>query len=207
VRVARRGALIAWVTFVALAQAPAPARAHGSVRGLGNFLGGAVHPLVEPAQLIVLVALGLFIGQRGLVATRPAWLCFVSALVAGLVGAGVGGVPTIDAWLLPLAGLLGLAVLCDLAVPRLLCAFAAGLVGLGVGLACAPELVTGQARVVMLLGSGAGAAVGMFNIVGLLHEAHRPWQRIGMRVVGSWIVASVTLVMSLSMAGALRLPS
>jgi len=60
---------------------------------------------------------------------------------------------------------------------------------------------------VMLLGSGAGAAVGMFNIVGLLHEAHRPWQRIGMRVVGSWIVASVTLVMSLSMAGALRLPS
>lgn len=191
--------------FVALVQLSSTAGAHGSVRGLGNFLGGAVHPLLEPAQLIVLVALGLLIGQRGLATTRPASLCFVSALVAGLIGAGIGGVPTIDVALLPMAGLLGVAVLCDLAVPRPLCALAAGLVGLGVGLASGPELVAGQARVVMLLGSGAGAAVGMFNIVGLLHEARRPWQRIGMRVVGSWIVASVTLVMALSIAGVARL--
>ena len=65
--------------------------------------------------------------------------------------------------------------------------------------------MTGQARIVMLLGSGVGAAVGMFNLVGLLHEARRPWQRIGMRVVGSWIAASVTLVTALSVAGAVRL--
>jgi urease accessory protein len=155
--------------------------------------------------LIALVALGLLIGQRGLAATRPAALCFVGALVLGLIGAGVGSVPTIDPILLPMAGLLSVAVLCDLAVPRPLCALAASLVGLGVGLASGPELVAGQARVVMLLGSGAGAAVGMFNIVGLLHEARRPWQRIGMRVVGSWIAASVTLVLALSLAGAVRL--
>ncbi len=193
------------VAFIALGQVSSQACAHGSARGLGNFLGGAVHPLLEPAQLIVLVALGLFIGQRGLAATRPASLCFLGALALGLVGAGFGAVPTIDSSLLPVAGLLGLAVLADFAVPRTLCAFAAGLVGLGVGLGSDPELLTGQARIVMLLGSGVGAAVGMFNLVGLLHEARRPWQRIGVRVVGSWIAASVTLVTALSVAGAVRL--
>lgn len=181
-----------------------PAHAHGSVRGLGPLLGGALHPLLEPAQWVALLALALYIGQRGLPAARPAPLGFVAALGAGLVAAGLrGGVP-LDPALLGLAGLLGVAVLCDSALPRMLGAIAAAGVGAGVGLGSDPEAASGTARVLMLLGSGAGATVLMFCIVGIVHEARRPWQRIGMRVVGSWITASATLVMALSMSSALR---
>jgi len=193
--------------FVALLGSSSQASAHGSVRGLGNFLGGAVHPLLEPAQCIALVAIGLFIGQRGLAATRPASVCFAGALALGLVAAGFGGVTATDTALLAMAFLLGLATLTDVVTPRGLGATAAALVGLGVGLGSDPDSVVGQARLVMLLGSGAGAAVGMFNIVGLLHEARRPWQRIGMRVVGSWIAASAVLVLAIWAAGPQRPPA
>lgn len=188
-------------TFLALASFGAPALAHGSARGLGPFLGGALHPVLEPAQLMALVALGVFAGQRGLAGARPVLIGFLLALLAGLLAAGVGGMPPVDPALLVLGGLLGVAVIGDVAVPRALGVLVAGLVGLGVGMASEPESVAGQARLLMLLGSGAAATVGVLSLVGLLHEARRPWQRIGMRVVGSWIAASAILVVTLWVAG------
>ena len=193
-RLIRRGA------FLALCIVSQGAAAHGSVAGLGNFFSGVVHPLFEPAQLIALVALGLLIGQRGLAATQPAGLSFVMGALLGLLAAVIGATPNTDPFLLAGAGLIGLAVLTALPLPRAVCAVLAAGVGLGVGLASAPEAVAGSARVVMLLGSGVGVCVWMFNVVGLVHEAKRPWLRIGVRVVGSWIAASAVLVTTLALA-------
>ena len=91
--------------------------------------------------------------------------------------------------------------LCAAAVPlpRALIALTASLVGLGVGLGSGPEAGTASARIVMLVGTGVGVCVWMFNVVGLVHEAKRPWLRIGVRVVGSWVTASALLVLSLSL--------
>jgi urease accessory protein len=172
--------------FIALGLVSQGAAAHGAVQGLGNFFSGVVHPLFEPAQLIALVALGLLIGQRGLAATRPA--------------ASVGTTASTDTFLLATAGLIGLAVLTAARVPRALCAAVAAAVGLGIGLGSGPEGAAGSARAVMLLGTAVGVCVWMFNVVGLVHEARRPWMRIGVRVVGSWIAASAVLVMALWLA-------
>jgi hydrogenase/urease accessory protein HupE len=191
----RRGAFIA--LCVALCTVPQAAAAHGSVQGLGNFFSGVVHPLFEPAQLIALVALGLLIGQRGLSATRPAALCFVLGALLGLLAAMFGAAPAIDSFLLAGAGLIGLAVLTATPLPRALCAVVAAGVGLAVGLGSGPEAATGSARVVMLLGTAVGVCVWMFNVVGLVHEAKRPWLRIGVRVVGSWITATAVLMTAL----------
>ena len=193
-RLIRRGA------FVALCIVSQAAAAHGSLAGLGNFFSGVVHPLFEPAQLIALVALGLLIGQRGLPATQPAGLSFVLGALLGLLAAVLGAAPNTDPFLLAGAGLIGLAVVTALPLPRAVCAVLAAGVGLGVGLASAPEAVAGSARFVMLLGSGVGVCVWMFNVVGLVHEAKRPWLRIGVRVVGSWIAASAVLVTTLALA-------
>lgn len=45
----------------ALALLPGPALAHGSGQGLGAFWNGMVHALDEPAQLLALLALGLWL--------------------------------------------------------------------------------------------------------------------------------------------------
>ena len=199
--------LIRRSAFAALCIASQAAAAHGSVAGLGNFFSGVVHPLFEPAQLIALVALGLLIGQRGLPATRPAALSFVIGAGLGLLSAGFGAAPDTDPFLLAGAGLIGLAVLSAVHLPRALYAIAAASVGLGLGLGSAPESVAGSARIVMLLGSGVGVCVWMFNVVGLVHEAKRPWLRIGVRVLGSWIAASAVLVTALAFAPPPRTPT
>jgi urease accessory protein len=185
------------VTLAVFSQAAA---AHGSVQGLGSFFSGAVHPLFEPVQLIALVALGLLIGQRGLATTRPAALSFVVGAWLGLLAAMFGVAAATDAFLLAGAGLIGLAVLTATPLPRALVATVAAAVGLGVGLGSGPEAVDGAARVIMLLGTALGVCVWMFNVVGLVHGAKRPWLRIGVRVVGSWITASAVLVMALWLA-------
>jgi urease accessory protein len=193
-RLIRRG------VFLALCIVSPGAAAHGSVAGLGNFFSGVVHPLFEPAQAMALVALGLLIGQRGLNATQPAGLSFVLGALLGLMAALLGAAPSVDPFLLVGAGLIGMAVLTARTLPRAVCAMLAASVGLGVGLGSAPEAAAGSARLVMLLGSGVGACVWMFNVVGLVHEAKRPWLRLGVRVVGSWIAASALLVTSLALA-------
>ena len=186
---------------VALMLAAQDASAHGAVQGLGHFFGGVVHPLLELPQILALVALGLLIGQRGLAATRPASLVFASATALGLVAAGLGFTPDTGAVLLGGAGLAGLAVLTAAPLPRALYALLAGGTGLAVGLGSAPEVVAGSARAVMLLGSGVGACVWMFNVVGVVHEIRRPWLGVGVRVIGSWIVACTVLMTALAVAG------
>ena len=124
--------------FVALLGFSQRASAHGSVGGLGNFFSGVLHPLLEPAQLIALVGLGLFLGQRGLARTRPAVPLFLLSTTLGLLAAGYGFAPDVDAPLLVAAALCGLAVATAMPLPAALCAAVAGLVGLGVGLGSAP---------------------------------------------------------------------
>jgi hydrogenase/urease accessory protein HupE len=191
----------------ALAAFSQVAAAHGSVRGLGNFFSGVVHPLFEPAQLIALVALGLLIGQRGLASTQPAAACFAVGVALGLVATGIGGVPATDTVLLITAGLIGFVVLTAMPVPRQVTVVVASAVGLFIGAGSAPESVNGSARYVTLFGSGVGACVWLLNLVGLVQGAGRPWMRIGVRVAGSWVAACATLVIALWIAGTSRVPA
>ena len=187
--------------FIALLLASQGAAAHGSVQGLGNFFSGVVHPLFEPAHLIVLIGLGLMLGQRGLARTHPAVPCFIGGSVLGLAAAGLGWTPSTDAPLLALSVLAGLAVATAVSIPPAVCALAAGLVGLGVGLGSAPEATAGSARIVMLAGTAVGGCVWMLNVVGLVHEVRRAWLLVLVRVAGSWITASAVLVLALWVAG------
>ena len=61
--------------------------------------------------------------------------------------------------------------------------------------------MAGSARLTLLLGSGVGLCVWMFNVLGLVHEVRRAWLLVLVRVVGSWITASAVLVMALWFAG------
>jgi urease accessory protein len=74
----KRG-LAAALLFVVAA---APASAHSPVKGIGTFYNGMLHPYLVPAHLLVLLALGLMIGQHAPGSSRYSLPTFVATFFA-----------------------------------------------------------------------------------------------------------------------------
>ena len=73
--------------------------------------------------------------------------------------------------------------------------------GSAVALNAPPQALTIPAAVVMQLGTAIAACVALAPIAFIAATAERPWQRIGARILGSWIAASAMLVLALRVAG------
>lgn len=189
------------LTAALLLLAPGVALAHSPMPGVGSFYGGLLHPVMVPSHLITLVALGLLIGQRGLGAMRLTYPCFLVALTGGLIVAGwspeaPGAAQTV---LLALAGGCGLAVAFKLPAPRALLALVTVITAAVIG---ADSGITGLSRQETfgaLLGAGAGACLLLLAVAGLAELPQREWQRIAVRVLGSWCAATAALVLALTL--------
>jgi urease accessory protein len=179
----------------------APAWAHSSVEGIGNFYNGALHPLVSPAHLIALLALGLWLGQRGLGAAKRPLLAFMAALALGLCLHHWAGDPDTDRWLLVLAALFGLLVAAARALPAALAPLLCAGVGLAVGLASGPTGLESTARAVSLFGTFFSATLVCAYVMAIVTLAQRPWMLIAARVLGSWLAAAAVLVLALALKG------
>lgn len=173
------------------------AQAHGSVRGLGDFMGGFVHPLLEPTHLVALIALSLLIAQRGLQRSSRTLVALAAASAAGLLMAASGWSASTDTPLLVAASLAGLIVMVARPLPLPVDWLAAAAIGLGLGLGSAPEGLQGASRALCLLGTWFG--IGLCTVCGptLLEELKRPWVPLLIRVVGSWMTATALLVLAL----------
>lgn len=178
---------------------PVTTQAHSPMAGIGEFYGGILHPILVPAHALALVLLALLAGQGGLSAVRRCHLGFLPALLLGLVLAGVGtGLEVeLEPALLLISALAGLLVVLQW-TPPLAVFYAAGAgVGLLLGLDSAPgDLAPGPAAA-SLLGTGLGAFICLLLLADLSERARREWQRIALRVLGSWGAASATLVLAL----------
>lgn len=184
-----------------LAAAPALAHAHGDLQGLAPFYAGMLHPLLVPAQLVALLALGLLAGQSRLGTARLALALLLLALIMSLPAAAAWTVDTAPL-LLAAALALALAVVAARPLPRSLLVLLALAVGAGIGLGSSPETVAGPARWAWLAGSGIGAFASSALVAALADAARPSWARIGVRVAGSWLAASALLVLALRLAGA-----
>lgn len=187
---------------------PAAAWAHGSIPGANQFYIGFLHPLLAPAHLLALVALGLALGIGG--EGRKAWT--VQALAAGLVAGGLLslplGDPNTDALLFALAVLLSLLIAFQRLGPRGTLATLALLVGLAVGLGSGDPVFTTAQRFIAVGGSVVGALI-VAGQVGFWVEMlvkHAPQQgaRIGVRIVSAWLVAITTLLLAMTLFTANR---
>jgi urease accessory protein len=175
--------------------------AHGSIQGIDHFSGGLLHPLVEPAHLIVLVALGLLVGQRGIARSEVALFAFAVGVMGGLLGAALGWSVDLEVALLVAASLSAGLVATALALPGIVYAGIAGLLGAGIGIGSNPEGFTGGALLAALAGVGLGANLWLLSIAAIVSSLKRPWLRILVRVVGSWACASSVLVLALWLSG------
>jgi len=174
-----------------------PAAAHAPIKGIGAFYNGMLHPVMVPAHLLLLVAVGLLLGQNAPQISRPAWFAFALALVAGLAAAAASGVQVALPLLLTMALLTALLVVTDVRVGVPLAAVLGSAAGIGIGLDSRPETAISREIWLGLSGTAVGAVLVLSYVGGLAAAVSRPWQRIAVRAAGSWIVASALIVLSL----------
>lgn len=192
---------VARPAFVAAAAGSASAAwAHGEIKGVGAFYSGVLHPFISPAHLIALVALGLLFGQRGVLASRQAMGALVAALAGGLWLSLRLQLPEPDPLLLALGILLGLSVVLARSWPLWALVPLSALVGLAVGLGSAPDGMAPGQRTAALVGTFFGATLCTACLAGAVHPLHKPWARVGVRVLASWLSASALLVLTLAFA-------
>ena len=175
------------------ALAPQSASAHIVGARLGDFYAGALHPMTDPLDVVVWVALGVLAGSLG--PRRGRWIVviFPVGLLAGLAlgiatGAPAGGA-AVDATVLLAMGLL-LTVALKLPIWSL--ATVALTIGALRGLANAGAAGP-QTNIVLLAAGLAFAGYAVVTLASALTVVFcRPaanWRRIAIRATGSWIAA------------------
>ena len=164
---------------------------------LGGFYGGLLHPVRTPTHGLALLGLGLLIGQQPAGKRLLPLLLFALALAAGLLALAlaVGETPAGDVLLVGVA-LSGALVAAAFRLPFLVLGPLALAIGAAIGLDSPPEVISVEEAVVMLIGTGLGATIALALVVAGAARMARDWQRIGVRVLGSWTAASALLAIA-----------
>lgn len=190
--------------FSALMLCPGFAFAHTPIKGINNFYNGALHPLLVPSHLLLLIAFGLFLGQQGMKEKQGAIMVFMLATLLGLIAAWFSPGTPLEQVMLSSAAVIGILVALS---PRLIlpwCTIVAAICGLLLGIDSTQESLSGEAKFVTLFGSGAGIyffSLYPMALADYFNKVH--WQQIIIRVMGSWLAASALLVLALSLRGQL----
>jgi hypothetical protein len=154
--------------------------------------------ILLPTNLLPLAALGLLAGQSADRAFSGTLLLFAAGLMVGAIAIAFAvRDPPASIALLALAAIAGLLVAVGrppLPAIRLALAFGSGA---ALMLNVPPQAATISVAIAAQLGTGL-AALAALGLVGLLTmDETRNWQRIAVRILGSWIAASAILTLAL----------
>lgn len=183
----------------ALALLPLPAAAHTTIEGIDAVYGGLLHPYFVPSHILAMVALSLVIGALDWRGWRTAVAVWLVALLAGL-GIGAGGVAPFH----PAIVLLVLAMLCGVAAAlarqggQVPVAVAAALIGITIGIDSVPEDLSAGVPWQVLGATAIGAGVFPVYFGALLIRFRRDWLSLGVRILGSWVIAVSAMVLALT---------
>ena len=191
----RRAAIL----LITILITPGTALAHGSIEGIGDFYSGILHPALVPAHLLVLLSLGLLLGQQGLSHSQVAFPVFVLTLTTGLLltGLHLSPTPPIPVVLI-IPALTGVLVAVSPERKISISVTVAAMAGLILGLDSAPDTLVTRARIMTLFGTGIGAISGLIYMTGLGELLKKYWQGIPVRILGSWVAACSLLVLALA---------
>jgi hydrogenase/urease accessory protein HupE len=185
----------------------APAAAHTITPGTTGFTDGLQHPFGLPAHIMMILGVGLLLGRHEIAAWRVPLYGFLASLALGLAGGPFLIAPALEPHLaialLLLAVVFGCLIATARPLPAVLLTSLLALAGLGLGLDSAPE-GTLQQTVAALFGSGFAFVFALLNAAMLAQYAQtrtnsQAWQKIGVRIVGSWIAAAGIMVLALQL--------
>jgi urease accessory protein len=164
---------------------------------LQAFVDGFVNPLTTSAHVLVLLALALLLAGQP---QRFAGLViFALALAAGFV-AIVLAVETTPARTVLLAVAAALGVMVAAAwTPKPLAWLLAAIAGAALALDSPPQAVTITEAYATLAGTAVGACAMLMVVAAIAAHTNADWQRLGVRILGSWIAASAILVLAVQL--------
>ena len=153
-------------------------------------------PLLLPMHLMAMLALGLLIGQQGW--SRPVAGVYVAAVLIGLGAIALAYVPRFaEEGLLAATAVAGLLLAGARPWPASAGMALAAAIGLSLALDSPPEAISLREANITLTGTAAGASIALWAVAEVSARLVRPWQRLGARIIGSWIAASAILVLAL----------
>ena len=161
-------------------------------------LAGGMMQALLPAHVMAILSIALLAARATLWPSIGFVAAFAAGLAAGLIALalGLGETPSGD-MLLAAALLSGLAVGAALAVPRLLVASAAFVIGGALGLDSPPDAVSLREAILGLVGTWCAALTLLVVALAAAAPLRRLWNGIALRVAGSWTAATAMLVLAL----------
>jgi hydrogenase/urease accessory protein HupE len=174
--------------------------AHPAFAGATGFYGGLVHPLFVPTHAIAILSLGMLIGQQAPHWRWPLLLTYAAGLGAGFAAMVSAFAPRFSAEaLLAVTAVVGAQVALARGVPWL-----TGILALGVGIALALDSSPGGISVreanVIIVGTFCGAVILLGVLLEVAAILRREWQKLAMRILGSWMGASAILILAWQLA-------
>lgn len=186
---------------VGLLLLPGAVLAHSPIKGLDNFYAGFLHPIFVPPHLLSALALGVLFGQQGPRQLQTAIIAYLVAILAGLAASATTLGAAVETPLLIAAAATGILIAVDRRLPLGAYLLLAVALGLMIGFDSGQEGLSGRGWLAALLGSLIAAYLLVLYAMILAERfSGRPWQRVGLRILGSWAAASAFLVLSLSLA-------
>ena len=191
-----RTAAFAVLAFAASGQA---AQAHDFIEGAG-FLNGFLHPLLVPSHALSLLAFGLMTGQQ------PSRIFLAALFPVALIGGilliiyAVFPIDLVPLVLLASGAWAGLLTALAQPLPRIVPALILIAGGLALIIDSVPSVVSKLDTLLALAGTVLTATLTLGLAAWLASILTRDWQRIGVRIVGSWTAASALLVLALMIA-------
>lgn len=187
--------------YATLLVTPTIACAHTPFKGINNFYNGLLHPVFIPAHVLLLSALGLFLGQQVPKENGIPLLMFLACTVVGLVIAGNFDGSELETIQLLGAAAIGLLIAISPRIPVFIRAIGSAMSALLIGADSGQAGLVGAPLLASLVGTGLGMCVFLLCTMSFAENFKaRDWQKIGVRIMGSWIAASALLVLSLSLS-------
>lgn len=172
--------------------------AHTLGTDMSPFLSGLLHPFLVPAHLICLIALGLLLGQQHPNRNLTALASYPVAILIGLFATELPITIKLEIAILTVATASGLLITVCPRLPVIWTAIASAFTGLLVGFDSAQQAHAGLDKLGAFIGVGLGLLIVPLIAMELAdYFCSKAWQRISVRILGSWIAASAFLVLTL----------
>ena len=174
-----------------------------TVQGMSSFMTGALHPLMTPAHVIILLALGLAVGQHVPLRLGKPLQVFATFSAIGLALTATGRIAGVHpAFLSAVAFAIGGWVALGRELPMLVRGLLIGAGALAIGLDSGVETGGTMTIIGTLAGTWVGLLVYLVNFAfytSLAAEKKKQWLQIGIRVAGSWILAISLLMLAFAL--------
>lgn len=179
---------------------PQTTLAHAPIQGISSFFNGMLHPILVPAHLLLLFAIGLLLGKQGLNKIEPTLVAYAIAATLGLALTWFAIEVNFELALLALSVVLGLLITLQLSLPPHWCVLISCLAGFVLGIDSAQEQFFAKDRLFALFGCLVALHYIVLYPMALAESFHKKaWQQVGVRIAGAWIAAISLLVLALTL--------